>query len=99
MLNGIGESTLRCDAEPTTLAIQKLVKNARQKAGYRTTVENAKLLDHGSNASAEKSVDRVRNQASTLLHALSHNIGFEVPPNNPLFSWAFIHAAWILTRV
>ena len=64
----------------------------------KTTVENAKLLDRGSNAAVEKSIDRVRLQASVFLHQLSQNIGFEVPAQHPIFAWAFCHAAWTISR-
>ena len=41
-------------------------------------IEDAKVMDHGSNAAVEKAIDRVRKQASVLLHALTGKIGFEV---------------------
>ena len=95
---GYGEVMLRCDKEPTTLTLQRLVQRARQQMNLKTIVENAKLLDHGSNAAVEKSIDRVPLQASVFLHQLSQNIGFEVPAQHPIFAWAFCHAAWIISR-
>ena len=95
---GYGDVTLRCDQEPTTLQVQRYVQRARQQLNLRTVVENSKVLDHGGNSAVEKAIDRVRLQASTFLHQLTQKIGFEVHPQHPVFAWAFVHSAWILTR-
>ena len=95
---GYGDVMLRCDQEPTTLQVQKYVQRARQQSNLRTVVENSKLLDHGGNSAVEKAIDRIRLQASVFLHQLSQKIGFEIPPQHPLFAWAFVHSSWILTR-
>ena len=93
-----GEVTIRCDQEHSTLAMQRLLVRARQRLNLKTVIEDAKVGDHGSNAAVEKSIDRVRRQASVFLHALTAKIGFEVQPQHPLFAWAFVHASWTLTR-
>jgi hypothetical protein len=95
---GYGDVTLRCDKEPTTLQVQRYVQRARQQLNLRTVVENSKVLDHGGNSAVEKAIDRVRLQASTFLHQLTQKIDFEVHPQHPIFAWAFVHSAWILTR-
>lgn len=66
--------------------------------GFKVTIENSKLLDHASNSWAEKSVDRVRTMANVLLHQVSLNMEFDIPVKHALFSWAFVHASWILNR-
>ena len=95
---GHGDICLRCDQEPAILTIQALLQRTWQRKGFRVVIENAKVLDHGGNAWAEKAIDRVRGMAGVLLQQLSSNIGHEVPANHPLFSWSFQHAAWILDR-
>ena len=95
---GHGDICLRCDQEPAVLTIQSLLQRTWQRKGFRVVIENAKVLDHGGNAWAEKAIDRVRGMAGVLLQQLSLNIGHEVPANHPLFSWSFQHAAWILDR-
>ena len=75
-----------------------MVQRARQRLNLRTVVEDAKVGDHGSNSAVEKAIDRIRNQASVFLHALTAKIGFQILPQHPLFSWAFTHAGWTLTR-
>jgi hypothetical protein len=93
-----GAVCLRTDNEPATLDIQRVIQRARQRQDLRTVIENGKVLDKGSNPHAEKAIDRVRCQAMVFLHALTHNLKYDVPPGHPLFAWAFSHAAWTLTR-
>ena len=51
-----------------------LCKELDKRLNLRTVVEDAKVGDHGSNAAVEKAIDRIRNQASVFLHALTMNI-------------------------
>ena len=95
---GHGNVCLMTDQEPAAIAIQNLLQRTWQHLGFRAVIENAKLLDHGGNAWAEKSIDLIRSQAKVLLRQLSENIGHEIPAKHPLFSWAFCHAAWLLDR-
>ena len=95
---GYGTVCLRTDNEPATLEIQRMVQRARQSQDLKTIVENGRILDKGSNPHAEKAVDRVRCQAMVFVHALEQNLKYDIPPGHPLFSWAFVHAGWTLTR-
>ena len=92
-----GDVCLRCDQEPAILVMQSLLQRTWQRKGFRVVIENAKVLDNGGNALAEKSIDRIRSMAGVLLRQLSMNIGHEIPANHPLFSWAFQHA-WLIDR-
>ena len=95
---GHGDICLRCDQEPAILVIQSLLQRTWQRKGFGVVIENSKVLDHGGNALAEKSIDRIRSTAGVLLQQLSMNIGHEVPANHPLFAWAFQHAGWLIDR-
>ena len=95
---GHGDICLMCDQEPSALAVQSLLQRTWQRMGFRVVIENAKVLDHGGNAWAEKSIDRIRTTAGVLIQQLQMNIGHEIPAKHPLFSWAFCHAAWIIDR-
>ena len=95
---GHGDVCLRCDQEPAILVVQSLLQRTWQRKGFRVVIENSKVLDHGGNALAEKSIDRIRSMAGVLLRQLSTNIGHEIPANHPLFSWAFKHAGWLIDR-
>ena len=89
---GHGDICLRCDQEPAILVIQSLLQRTWQRKGFE------KVLDHGGNALAEKSIDRIRSTAGVLLQQLSMNIGHEVPAIHPLFACAFQHAGWLIDR-
>ena len=69
-----------------------------QRMGFKVVIENSKVLDHGGNSWAEKSIDRIRTTANVLLNQVCNNIGHEIPVRHPLFSWAFCHSAWLLDR-
>ena len=95
---GHGDICLMCDQEPAGLAVQSLLQRTWQRMGFRVVVENSKVLDHGGNAWAEKSIDRIRTTAGVLIQQLEMNIGHEIPAKHPLFSWAFCHASWLIDR-
>ena len=95
---GHGDICLMCDQEPSALAVQSLLQRTWQRMGFRVVIENAKVLDHGGNAWAEKSIDRIRSTAGVLIQQLEMNIGHEIPAKHPLFSWAFCHASWLIDR-
>ena len=95
---GHGDICLMCDQEPSALAVQSLLQRTWQRMGFRVVVENSKVLDHGGNAWAEKSIDRIRTTAGVLIQQLEMNIGHEIPAKHPLFSWAFCHASWLIDR-
>ena len=95
---GHGDICLMCDQEPSALAVQSLLQRTWQRMGFRVVIENAKVLDHGGNAWAEKSIDRIRSTAGVLIQQLEMSIGHEIPAKHPLFSWAFCHAAWLIDR-
>ena len=95
---GHGDVCLRCDQEPAILVVQSLLQRTWQHKGFRVVIENAKVLDHGGNALAEKSIDRIRSMAGVLFRQLCMNVGHQIPANHPLFSWAFQHAGWLTDR-
>ena len=75
---GHGNICLMCDQEPSALAVQSLLQGTWQRMGFRVVIENAKVLDHGGNAWAEKSIDRIRTTAGVLIQQLQMNIGHEI---------------------
>ena len=95
---GIGELQLYCDNEPTMLQVLSLTQRALMGLGLKVTTRTSKPQDHGSNALVEQTVHRVRQMAMTLIYQLETDLGYVLPILHPLCSWAFRHAAWILTR-
>ena len=89
---------LRCDQEPSTLSLQRAVINARQRLGLQTLERNPSVGAHASQGYVEKAVDSIRKLANTLLDMVRHRTGLSLCSDHPVFSWAFVHSAWLLNR-
>ena len=85
------------DNEPTTRMILRGLLNARHALGLPTRISTSKVADH-SNALAENAVNRIRGLACTLMEELQQRIKVKISTDNPLWSWAARHSAWILNR-
>ena len=99
-IHSMGHATveLRCDNEPSTLSLQKAIMTARQRLGLKTIERNPAVGAHASNGLVEKSVDRIRRLACAMLDMVRAKTGCDVTVSSPLFSWSFVHAAWVLNR-
>ena len=97
-LLGHTEVELRCDQEPCMMQLQGLVMNARKRLGFKTRVRNPPIGEHQANGCAEKSIDVIRSLANVFLDSARHKYKIEIPVSHTLFSWAFVHAAWVYTR-
>ena len=99
-IQGLGHSTicLKCDNEPSTLALQKAIVAARQRLGLRTITQNPAIGAKGSLGFCEKAVDSVRKLANTLLDQARSRTGLPLPVSHCLFAWAFVHSAWLINR-
>ena len=99
-IQSLGHTTceLRCDAEQATLSLQTAVVRARLRLGMRAIVRNPAVGAHSSSGYVEKAVDCVRKLANTLLDMVREKTKLTIGTDSPLFSWAFIHAAFLLNR-
>ena len=61
------------------------MKTARQKLGAKTLLENGQVRDPGSNAWVENAVNRVKQQAMTLIYHLELQFRMSFPVTHPLF--------------
>ena len=82
------------DNQPTTRMILRGLLNARHALGLPTRISNSKIADH-SNALAENAVNRILGLACTLMEEVQHRIKVKLNTDNPLWSWASRHSAWI----
>ena len=87
--------TLRCDNEPTMIAVQRMVKASYR---HRCVVENPAIRDHADNSWVEGAVHRIRQTANVLLHHLHAKLGLVIKPSHPLFSWSLLHSSWLMNR-
>ena len=96
-LLGHSEVVYMCDNEPTMRQLLRMVVNTRLKMGLATRTANPPAYSHG-NSLCENTVERVRSLAGSLMHNISLKLNVEFSTNNPLWSWAFRHACWLLNR-
>ena len=86
------------DSEPTTKALLESVKLLRQQMGMPTTVTHSKPGDHGRTAQAERAIQTLRRQASTLIEMAEQKCQLKLPGDHALIEWSYLHGAWILNR-
>ena len=94
---GHSECNLRCDNEPAILQLQRLATRTRQSMGLKTKMTSSVAYDHG-NSLAENAVSRVRALACSLMHQVHGRLGITLSTSNAMWSWAFRHSAWLLSR-
>lgn len=95
------EIGLRCDCEPSTLAILEAVNKTCRNPVFITYSEPAPVGDHQANGGAEVTVKIVRPQANVLVSAIEKEccegrVIFGC--NHPVYAWAVLHACWIHNR-
>ena len=95
------EIGLRCDCEPSTLAILEAVKKTCRNLGIITHSEPTPVGDHQANGGAEVTVKIIRAQANALVSAIEKEccegrVIFGC--NHPVYAWAVLHACWIHNR-
>jgi len=74
---GHNPMTLRCDNEPSTLALLDTVSKALRAVSVNTNVETSAPHDHQANGAAEVTVQVIRQQAALLLRQLEIGGGSE----------------------
>ena len=92
---------LRCDEEPSTIALLQAVCKSCRSLGIKVTPEPTAVGNHQANGGAERAVELVRSHACILISHLESccNTGKQIfSCTHPLFSWALAHAAWIHNR-
>ncbi|CAK9082159.1 unnamed protein product [Durusdinium trenchii] len=84
---GHEDITLRCDNEPTMIAVQRMAKASYR---HRCVVENPAIRDHADNSWVEGAVHRIRQTANVLLHHLHAKFGLVIKPSHPFPVYAYI---------
>ena len=89
---------MKADAEPSTRLLLDMVSKARQRLGFKTTVELVGPDDSQANGRVEREIQTVRGLARTLIRSVREGAQAEVDVYGPLAQWAFRHAAWLLSH-
>lgn len=95
--------TLRCDNEPSTVAILQSTRKACRALGIKTGVELVAVENHPANGAVEQSLQVLRDQAGVLVTQLEHHGGARdgqiiFGANHPVYAWALIHSAFLHNR-
>ena len=93
---GYGKIRLRCDGEPSTLALQEEIKLKRRA---ETIPEVALKGEKQSNGAAEQAVREAEGMMRTLKEHIEYKIRRKLSPNEPMVSWIVHHVGTLVTRV
>jgi hypothetical protein len=92
---GISTVVLKCDQEPSVVAIVNEVKKRRDD---RTMVEHPPKADHQSNAHIEGEIKMLEGLTRSLVHKLEQNLGVCITAKSRVLPWAGRHAGFLRTR-
>ena len=66
--------------------------------GLKKKLYTTKARDSAGNSFAENAIQRVRGLACTLVSDVAERTGLAYNTNHALWSWASLHACWLLNR-
>ena len=94
---------LRCDNEPSVLAVQSGLLKALRNLGIDVSKDNSPIESHQSNGPVEQVVGSVRQHAAVLMHELEVACGATegqvlFSPQHPVYGWSLCHACWLRNR-
>ena len=96
---GYPRVSLRHDTEPSMKQLAEAVQSSRMKMGLATNLEPVapEASAHGA-LHAKRYIDTVRRMGNCLLETLRQRTGHKVESKDPLFTWAFVHAGFLISR-
>ena len=98
---GHRELRMRCDGEPSTLALLEACVKTCRTLGIRVVPEPTAIGSHQSNGGAERAVELIRSHANILVTHLESCCKATkqiFSCCHPVYGWALVHAAWIHNR-
>ena len=96
---GYSQVSLRFDTEPAMKQLAESIQTSRLKMGLGTTLEPVGPDPSAHRAlHAERYIDTVRRLGNCLLETVRQRTGHKVESSDPLFSWAYVHAGFLISR-
>ena len=92
---------LRCDDEPSTVALANSTRKSLRSFGVSCKLEFVTVGNHQGNGAAEVTVQVIRQLGMCFLQRLEAGGGLDKPvfgAHHPLTAWCLIHASWIHNR-
>ena len=93
-----GTMNLKADDEGTMMKLKQVIQKQRAALGLGTVLQDADSGQKETNGMAERAIQTIRRQGTTLTRHLEARTGTYIAHTHPIFSWAFGHAAWTLSR-
>ena len=92
---------LRCDDEPSTVALANSTRKSLRSFGVACKLEFVAVGNHQGNGAAEVTVQVIRQLGMCFLQRLEAGGGLDKPvfgAHHPLTAWCLVHASWIHNR-
>ena len=89
---------MKAGNEGTLMKLKQVIQKQRAALGLGTVLQDAVSGQKETNGMAERAIQTVRRQGTTLIRHLEARTGTYIAHTHPIFSWAFRHAAWALNR-
>ena len=92
---------LRCDDEPSTVALANSTRKSLRSFGVSCKLEFVTVGNHQGNGAAEVTVQVIRQLGMCSLQRLEAGGGLDKPvfgAHHPLTAWCLVHASWIHNR-
>ena len=96
MLNQYGNVEIIGDNEPTMRSLLSYVQTIRHGLGLQTTITNSQKK--GQTSQVERAIQTLRKQASCLMKMAEDRCLISLEGSHPLWSWVYLHAAWLINR-
>ena len=92
---------LRCDDEPSTVALAKAAMRSLRSFNVACKPEFVPVGNHQGNGGAEATVQVIRQLGMCFLQRVEAGGGLDKPvfgAHHPLTSWCLVHASWVHNR-
>ena len=92
---------LRCDDEPSTVALANASRKSLRSFGVTCKLEFVTVGNHQGNGAAEATVQVIRQLGMCFLQRMEAGGGCEKPifgAQHPLTAWCLVHASWVHNR-
>ena len=90
--------TVAHDNEPVVNSAVQQAKLVRNHVGLKLVDQQAKNFDKGRTAMAERSIQTLRAQSKTLIHALEEQVKVKFDDKHVIHEWSMMHSAWLINR-
>ena len=85
---GSGIINLKADNEGTMMKLKQVIQKQRAALGLGTFLQDAVSGQKETNGMAERAIQTIRRQGTTIIRHLEARTGIYIAHTHPIFSWA-----------